>query len=42
MKELMGNQNSIIFIDELYNLVGARAPAEGSLDASNIHVVAHE
>src|ERR1700745_4122891 len=35
MKELMENQNSIIFIDELHTLVGAGA-AEGSLDAANI------
>ncbi len=35
MKELMDNQNAIIFIDELHTLVGAGA-AEGSLDAANI------
>ena len=35
MKELMENQNSIIFIDELHTLVGAGS-AEGSLDAANI------
>src|SRR5207245_11011732 len=35
MKELMENQNAIIFIDELHTLVGAGS-AEGSLDASNI------
>src|SRR5260221_3320663 len=35
MKELMENQNSIIFIDELHPLVGAGS-AEGSLDAANI------
>ena len=35
MKELMDNQNSIIFIDELHTLVGAGS-AEGSLDAANI------
>src|SRR5229473_1133202 len=35
MKELMENQNAIIFIDELHTLVGAGA-AEGSLDAANI------
>src|SRR5713226_9782584 len=35
MKELMENQNSIIFIDELHTLVGAGA-AQGSLDAANI------
>jgi len=31
MKELMENQNSIVFIDELHTLVGAGS-AEGSLD----------
>ncbi|MBV9670357.1 MAG: ATP-dependent Clp protease ATP-binding subunit, partial [Acidobacteriales bacterium] len=35
MKELMDNQNAIIFIDELHTLVGAGS-AEGSLDAANI------
>ena len=35
MKELMDNQNAVIFIDELHTLVGAGA-AEGSLDAANI------
>ena len=35
MKELMENQNAIIFIDELHTLVGAGA-AEGSFDAANI------
>ena len=35
MKELMDNQNIIIFIDELHTLVGAGS-AEGSLDAANI------
>ncbi len=35
MKELMENQNIIIFIDELHTLVGAGS-AEGSLDAANI------
>src|SRR6202158_2860550 len=35
MKELMENQNVIVFIDELHTLVGAGA-AEGSLDAANI------
>src|SRR5262247_4141399 len=35
MKELMENQNCIIFIDELHTLVGAGS-AEGSLDAANI------
>src|SRR6201747_1596065 len=35
MKELMENQNAIIFIDELNTLVGAGS-AEGSLDAANI------
>src|SRR5712692_2323529 len=35
MKELMENQNAIMFIDELHTLVGAGA-AEGSLDAANI------
>src|SRR6202047_59932 len=35
MKELMENQNSIIFIDELHTLVGAGS-AEGSLDGANI------
>src|SRR5204863_10119366 len=35
MKELMENQNSIIFIDELHTLVGAGS-AEGSVDAANI------
>src|SRR6202045_3673234 len=35
MKELMENQNGIIFIDELHTLVGAGS-AEGSLDAANI------
>jgi len=35
MKELIENQNSIIFIDELHTLVGAGS-AEGSLDAANI------
>ncbi len=35
MKEMMENQNSIIFIDELHTLVGAGS-AEGSLDAANI------
>jgi len=35
MKELMENQNTIIFIDELHTLVGAGS-AEGSLDAANI------
>src|SRR5829696_3197317 len=34
MKELMENQNAIIFIDELHTLVGAGS-AEGSLDAAN-------
>src|SRR5438309_1375579 len=35
MKELMENQNSIVFIDELHTLVGAGL-AEGLLDAANI------
>src|SRR4030081_1995634 len=35
MKELMENQNAVIFIDELHTLVGAGS-AEGSLDAANI------
>src|SRR5246127_5059323 len=35
MKELMENQQAIIFIDELHTLVGAGS-AEGSLDAANI------
>jgi ATP-dependent Clp protease ATP-binding subunit ClpC len=35
MKELMENQNAMIFIDELYTLVGAGA-AEGTLDVANI------
>src|ERR1700704_6243888 len=35
MKELMENQNAIIFIDELHTQVGAGS-AEGSLDAANI------
>src|SRR5436853_156381 len=35
MKELMENQNAIIFIDELHTLVGAGS-AEGSLDAATI------
>src|SRR4030081_2632799 len=35
MKELMENQNAIIFIDEPHTLVGAGS-AEGSLDAANI------
>src|ERR1700677_3085967 len=35
LKELMENQNAIIFIDELHTLVGAGS-AEGSLDAANI------
>ncbi len=35
MKELMENQNCIIFIYELHTLVGAGS-AEGSLDAANI------
>jgi ATP-dependent Clp protease ATP-binding subunit ClpC len=35
MKELMENQNAMIFIDELHTLVGAGA-AEGSFDAANI------
>jgi ATP-dependent Clp protease ATP-binding subunit ClpC len=35
MKELMENQNCIVFIDELHTLVGAGS-AEGSLDAANI------
>src|ERR671912_1269570 len=35
MKELMENQNAIIFIDELHTLVGAGS-AGGSLDAANI------
>jgi ATP-dependent Clp protease ATP-binding subunit ClpC len=35
MKELMENQNAMMFIDELHTLVGAGA-AEGSLDAANI------
>src|SRR5207237_995307 len=34
MKELMENQNAIIFIDELHTLVGAGS-AEGSLDAAD-------
>src|SRR5512136_1265522 len=35
MKEVMENQNAVIFIDELHTLVGAGS-AEGSLDAANI------
>src|SRR6201747_2803162 len=35
MKELMENQNCIVFIDELHTLIGAGS-AEGSLDAANI------
>src|SRR5216117_1957363 len=35
MRELVENQNSIVFIDELHTLVGAGS-AEGSLDAANI------
>src|SRR6202158_2382590 len=35
MKELMENQNGMIFIDELHTLVGAGG-AEGSFDAANI------
>ena len=35
MKELMEDQNSIVYIDELHTLVGAGS-AEGSLDAANI------
>jgi ATP-dependent Clp protease ATP-binding subunit ClpC len=35
MKELIEDQNAIVFIDELHTLVGAGS-AEGSLDAANI------
>ena len=35
MKELIENQNAIVFLDELHTLVGAGS-AEGSLDAANI------
>ncbi|HVR21246.1 MAG TPA: Clp protease N-terminal domain-containing protein, partial [Polyangiaceae bacterium] len=35
MKELMENQNAIIFIDELHTLVGAGA-AEGAMDAATM------
>ena len=35
MRELIENQNAIVFIDELHTLVGAGS-AEGSLDAANI------
>ena len=35
MKEIMQNENIILFIDELHTLVGAGA-AEGSVDASNM------
>lgn len=36
LKELTGNPNSILFIDEIHTLIGAGAASGGTLDASNL------
>ena len=36
IKELLEEKNSILFIDEIHNVVGAGAVSGGSMDASNI------
>jgi len=36
LSELVKKKNSIIYIDEIHNLVGAGSVSDGSLDASNI------
>ena len=36
MKELIGKPNSILFIDEIHNIVGAGATSGGTMDAANI------
>ncbi|MEY3002809.1 MAG: hypothetical protein RLZZ428_1184, partial [Pseudomonadota bacterium] len=36
IKELMGEENAIMFIDEIHTMVGAGATSGGSMDASNL------
>ena len=36
LKKLGGNQNAILFIDEIHTLIGAGAASGGTLDASNL------
>jgi ATP-dependent Clp protease ATP-binding subunit ClpA len=36
LKQLMDNQNAILFIDEIHTLIGAGAASGGTLDASNL------
>ncbi len=36
LKQLLDNQNAILFIDEIHTLIGAGAASGGTLDASNL------
>jgi ATP-dependent Clp protease ATP-binding subunit ClpA len=36
LKELIGNQDAILFIDEIHTIVGAGATSGGTMDAANI------
>jgi len=36
LKQLRGNQNAVLFIDEIHTLIGAGSASGGTLDASNL------
>src|SRR6056300_1546020 len=36
MKEIEGNENAILFIDEIHTIIGAGATSGGAMDASNL------